>query len=575
MKLFDLFEARRNKDVNVKVSKMDALRKYAGQEDVFVTFTSDVGAKSHMGKTDPYTDFGTYRRKGELHNASGHKLGINPKSEYETPLGIYAYPIDYVLELDGKVPFAHKEPFLNVFRSAGNILNLSEVTSKDVAEMTAKLRQHEVFKSLDVERAKRWSKVSSAGGQFWNITRIAAQLLAVKGSEDDLQYINYSGKFGQHDESDEQDDDDDYGYDPQDDDDDQEDDVHESLNEAASRRSTSVQWGKLMRDLGYTGAVDFGSGIVHENEPTQAVFFSKEGVRLIEVIDNIDPQAKWTQEQIWLKSHSTLLAALHKGQVSDEQMMDLLKNNMAYFAYGSKGYFIPFEILPQGVKDWYQENVVTFADIYQGRELFNYVATATPDQVMEFVNKHPDRLWEIPQRLMTKEIFKRVIAEPQKYEQTITSCQVPPDIAAAVIRKEPRWMGTILHRASDEYLASDLLMNTMIETNLPGFMASLALSLVKLGKISDNVAFNALKTASENRDLTVAFMIQCGHKRPDGFVKYVETLSANEAFGVFKQCFSYANLQNMVLKARPDVKKMVVDEQREARKEGHSVWDAE
>jgi hypothetical protein len=43
------------------------------------------------------------------------KLGIYPKSNWLTPLGIYAYPIKYVIGMGGKVPFGATAPFIQVF----------------------------------------------------------------------------------------------------------------------------------------------------------------------------------------------------------------------------------------------------------------------------------------------------------------------------------------------------------------------------------------------------------------------------------------------------------------------------
>jgi hypothetical protein len=72
-----------------------ALDKYEGREDVFVSFTSLP------------------------------KLGINPKTPYDTPAGIYSYPVYYVIEnYDPKngaftVPFAAEQEYVHVFQVSG------------------------------------------------------------------------------------------------------------------------------------------------------------------------------------------------------------------------------------------------------------------------------------------------------------------------------------------------------------------------------------------------------------------------------------------------------------------------
>ncbi|MEI7488797.1 MAG: hypothetical protein WCJ72_15595, partial [Chryseobacterium sp.] len=42
------------------------------------------------------------------------KVGINPTSGYDTPLGIYLYPLNYVIERQLYMPFAGNKPYFNV-----------------------------------------------------------------------------------------------------------------------------------------------------------------------------------------------------------------------------------------------------------------------------------------------------------------------------------------------------------------------------------------------------------------------------------------------------------------------------
>ena len=77
-------EARRNPDQNPKIPVVNQLKKifkdnyeyYYDPRDVVREYHDDLYFVS-MTKVD--------------------KLGINPTSKYNTPLGIYAYPLSYVL----------------------------------------------------------------------------------------------------------------------------------------------------------------------------------------------------------------------------------------------------------------------------------------------------------------------------------------------------------------------------------------------------------------------------------------------------------------------------------------------
>ena len=42
------------------------------------------------------------------------KVGINPKSDHDTPIGIYFYPIKYVIDKKMEVPFMGDQPYINV-----------------------------------------------------------------------------------------------------------------------------------------------------------------------------------------------------------------------------------------------------------------------------------------------------------------------------------------------------------------------------------------------------------------------------------------------------------------------------
>ena len=63
-----IFEARSHPSLNPKVSAYEALLPYKDREDVFITFTS-----AQKGRAIP--------------------VHVNPQSKYDTPIGIYCYPI--------------------------------------------------------------------------------------------------------------------------------------------------------------------------------------------------------------------------------------------------------------------------------------------------------------------------------------------------------------------------------------------------------------------------------------------------------------------------------------------------
>jgi hypothetical protein len=93
---------------------VDILEKYKDDPDVYISFTQDL---------------------------SGPKLGINPKSKYSTPLGIYAYPLKIMWDtIKGysEIPFANQHPNLYVFKpkDPSKVLYNSKYTMADYKKDT-------------------------------------------------------------------------------------------------------------------------------------------------------------------------------------------------------------------------------------------------------------------------------------------------------------------------------------------------------------------------------------------------------------------------------------------------------
>ena len=80
------------------------------------------------------------------------KVGLNPQSKWKTPLGIYLYPIDYVIEKKMNVPFAGDQPYLNVceFTRPQKILHMNpDISKQDGMELL------NVFPKEQVDQASK------------------------------------------------------------------------------------------------------------------------------------------------------------------------------------------------------------------------------------------------------------------------------------------------------------------------------------------------------------------------------------------------------------------------------------
>jgi len=288
MKTFSTFltEARKNPDQNPKVSLYDVAEKYQKDPMIFMSFVSDVNLvraskkikdvnSEKLNNLDPIKS--TWKDEEAVHIAwekqadklknqdessagFGFKIGINPKSGYNTPIGIYCYSVKETMQRYVKstrkivVPFAGQQPGVYFIRpkDKSKILDLGNMTQnnykrdeKKIREMlTNKYKMKKDFDvSLMVNHAKTTAKVQTQGGWFWNLTRWAAH--ATKDAIEGGQLKNQKG--------------------------------------------VTVRWNKILRDLGYQGAIDSkGKGIIHEAEPWQAVFFSGAFVEVVDFSLNKD-----------------------------------------------------------------------------------------------------------------------------------------------------------------------------------------------------------------------------------------------------------------------------------------------
>lgn len=162
------------------------------------------------------------------------KLGINPRLDVNynnTPLGIYAYNADYILdrvkddESMAKLPYAGNSAYINIFNVQGNIINLGTITESEVKTYYKRIIDNitgvETFNEI-IDRLNKYEKLP-INEEFWAVT----QAVALKMAED-------------------------------------------------TKTKYERFWNTVFRTIGIDGAIDPGLGIIFEKseEPNQAVFFS-------------------------------------------------------------------------------------------------------------------------------------------------------------------------------------------------------------------------------------------------------------------------------------------------------------
>ena len=147
-----LQEARKNPELNPKIS--------VNQEII-----------SHLDNAKKLS--GTAVKNSFVSFTQIDKLGINPSSKYDTPLGIYSYPAEYVEKQTGKdkpmstLPFAGSSPFANIFSVRGNIVDLNNLSNRDLQQYYEKLSNfYAEFKGFKKGTGqKEFKKCKKGGGE--------------------------------------------------------------------------------------------------------------------------------------------------------------------------------------------------------------------------------------------------------------------------------------------------------------------------------------------------------------------------------------------------------------------------
>jgi hypothetical protein len=259
-------EARSNPDLNPKTPINDIIQRYHDKAK-YISGTNIKNAFASFTEID--------------------KLGTNLNPSYKTtPLGIYAYLTDYIIEEIGKenpmnyLPYAGGSDYVNLFQVKGNILVLQKLNQSELQQYYLKLGKffshalgakdgsQEWKTAVDIleeyiNDAPRMANVNHSGGRLWYVTKQIAKFLSTKREHKEKRYL--------------------------------------------------FIWNKIFREIGIDAVLDEGDGIIHSNEPTQIVVFN--------------PRAIKNKERHYNKySPKDVLLSQRKGQES-ASMLELMKND--------------------------------------------------------------------------------------------------------------------------------------------------------------------------------------------------------------------------------------------------------
>lgn len=212
-----LQEARKNPDQNPKTSINEIIKKRVKET------TNQTGKFKNIFLT----------------LTSVEKVGVNPfPYDDKTPLGIYAYPAEYVLDLIGdnkslsELPFGGDQPYVNTFSISGTVIDLSDQTNQqDYIKKLIKFIQKHIGDDVvvrkngvdyDLDQMMEFSL--SAKSPLWRFTKLICSSVARKT------------KLPEH-----------------------------------------SAWTKMFRALNIDAVIDT-TGSIHKNEPTQVIVFNPKSI---------------------------------------------------------------------------------------------------------------------------------------------------------------------------------------------------------------------------------------------------------------------------------------------------------
>lgn len=186
------------------------------------------------------------------------KLGINPGSNYNTPVGIYFYPGKFYMRKKDQenmwdLPFLDDAPYIQIFELNGNIEEIDNIGP-------------DKFKSYISKLYKNVGKISQLLGISEVSTEREITQAIVKSDSHAKRGDLYGGKLWY---------------------------IFYTLSriDGVAKRDTmaprsSVIWNSILRVLGMDGVIDNGESIIHESEPYQGVIFDPRSIRHVETILN-------------------------------------------------------------------------------------------------------------------------------------------------------------------------------------------------------------------------------------------------------------------------------------------------
>ena len=337
------------------------------------------------------------------------KLGINPGSKYNTPIGVYTYPLSeffvaYILFnkkyssktkeniLNRKIgefaPFAGENPYvwvIKVNKGAGKFIEDLPQVYKNYKEDFEFLvdRYKKIIYEVKNKNFRMGNSMllSHLAGNLEQANYDNIKLIAMlksnsitdseleRGIRDTLYSWGEKSNFNKF-----------------------EGGRIWNMTRLLSDKNP-IQWNKLWRDMGYIGVADrSGVGIIHESEKIQAVFFSVKGFDIVDKVQNIKASETFGKDQLdqtLLKlKYDNLLPFFKKlsKTLSDKEIgkaLDTLSRNLGVWIKDNNLKNVIEEDYRKLVEFFHKEVFLKIATYYLNHEKFKYIELEIPHLTKE------------------------------------------------------------------------------------------------------------------------------------------------------------------------------------------------
>jgi hypothetical protein len=168
-------------------STLDVLKQYVTPDNEKPTHFIHFGGVGHRDA-----------KIGDLDRGPQFKFGINPRSTYNTPTGIYAFPLSdeiYRQLENGDLPFAQDEPFIMLFKPKETlpiIYTSEDIPDDEYREYIEKLFSQEM---IDAEFKGRMKTSKVAQGRGWEEVDVRDSLEFLEKGKKEIEELSTKGTW--------------------------------------------------------------------------------------------------------------------------------------------------------------------------------------------------------------------------------------------------------------------------------------------------------------------------------------------------------------------------------------------